>query len=72
MLYSIIIRRGPRSIESLFLFRRGSLPDRSASNSLSLSLRGASALAPTLQRFTEAVKVVAAFVYAYMIAGVVV
>jgi hypothetical protein len=44
-----------------------SLPDRSASNSL--SLRGASALAPALKKVAKAVSVVAALVYAYTVAG---
>jgi hypothetical protein len=47
-----------------------SLPDRSASNNL--SLRGAMAVAPALKQVTEAIRVVAAFIYAYIIALVVV
>ena len=46
------------------------LPDRSASNSLSLI--GTSALAQALLHVTVALNVVAAFVFAYTIAGVVV
>ena len=45
------------------------MPDRSASNSL--GLRGASAVAPALEKVTIELIVVAAFVYAYTIAGVV-